>query len=478
MVDVAIIGAGVVGAAIARELSRYRLEVVVLEKGYDVACGTSRANSGIVHGGHDAEPGSRKAYFNRLGNPMFDVLSRELDFPFRRNGSLVVAFHEADLPRLEQLRRQGEQNGVEGLSIATGEALRRLEPNLSAQVRAALVVPTGGIVCPYEMTIAYAENAAANGVVFRFNREVTGIARRGGRFVLEAGGEALEARLVVNAAGLHSDALHNRLSGRKLRIVPRKGEYCLLDKVEGGLVRHTVFQLPGPMGKGVLVTPTVDGNILLGPTSYDIDDKADTATTRAGLAEVLSKAALDVDRLPAGSIITSFAGLRAHLEEDDFIVGMAEDVEGLVDVCGIESPGLTSAPAIAKEVEGIVADYLRAERNPGFRPERKAPPRFRHLTNAERRALIARDPAYGQIVCRCETVTRGEIRDALRSPLGIRDLDALKRRTRAGMGRCQAGFCSMRLPEIVAGELGIPVTQVTKAGSGTNLLLHRNKTHL
>lgn len=477
MYDVAIIGAGVIGSAVARELSRLRLNIVVLEKGYDVASGSSRANSGIVHGGHDAKPGSRKAYFNVKGNTFFDKLSAELDFPFKRNGSIVIAFDKADIPKLEKLRQQGITNGVKGLYIASRDEILRQEPNLSDTIAAALVEPSGGIVCPYEMTIALAENAAMNGVEFRLNSEVKNIVKKDGFFTVETADDHLDAKLIVNAAGLFSDEINNMLSARKLKVIPRKGEYCLLDKAESGLVNYTVFQLPSKMGKGILVTPTVDGNILLGPTSYDIEDKLDVSTTRDGLAQVLSKAAIDVKSLPSRSIITSFSGLRAHIEENDFLVGMADDVPGLVNACGIESPGLTSAPAIAEEIGQIVRDYLKAKPNDHFNPIRKVAPRFRHMSADERREMIAKDPNYGHIICRCESVTKAEIIAALHSPLGIRDMDAIKRRTRAGMGRCQGGFCSMRLPEIISEELDIPLTEVTKCGKGTNLLLHRIKNY-
>lgn len=477
MYDVAIIGAGVTGSAIARELSRYQLDIVVLEKGSDVAWGSSRANSGIVHGGYDAVPGTRKAHYNMAGNRCFEQLSEELDFPFSRCGSLVVAFEEDDFSMLERLRQQGIQNGLEGLRIIGQDAVRRLEPNASDKIIAALEVPSGGIVCPYEMTIALAENAAMNGVTFCFDSEVTEVGRQDNAFSIRtADGKTRAARLLVNAAGLYADTINNTLSAHAIEIIPRKGEYCLLDKSEDGLVRHTIFQLPGKMGKGTLLTLTVDGNVLIGPTAYDIPDKDDTSTTKEGLAEVWVKAEKNVrDPLPRGNIITAFSGLRAHATTDDFIIGFAPDVDGLLNVAGIESPGLTSAPAIGQEVAAMVADALQPKPKPDFQPRRQAAPRFRHLDHAQREALIQENPDYGQIVCRCESVSRAEIVAALNGPLPIRSLDALKRRTRAGMGRCQAGFCSMRLPEIIAETLQIPLTEVVKSKPGTNLLLFRNK---
>jgi glycerol-3-phosphate dehydrogenase len=474
--DIVIIGAGVTGCAIARELSRYELDIVVLEKGPDVAYGCSRANSGIVHAGYDAKPGTQKAKYNMLGRLMFDELCCELDFPFRRCGALVVAFDPEGLPELERLKAQGEKNGLDDLSILDQKRLRQMERNISPDACAALWAPSSGIASPYEMTVALAENAAENGVSFRLNCRVDSVSRQKDGFLIQTGDGALHSRVLINAAGCHADTINNQLSQQKYEIVPRRGEYCLLDRTEGFLVRSTIFQLPTRMGKGVLVTPTADGNTLLGPTSMDISDKDDTATTAGGLAEVMEKAGLSVKSVPRDKIITSFAGLRPHCATtNDFIIGPADDVPGLLNALGIESPGLTAAPAIAKEIGRHVAEMLRPEPNRNFNPVRKAPPRFRQMTNDERAALIAGNPDYGQVICRCETVTKGEILDVLRSPLGVRDLDAVKRRTRAGMGRCQGGFCWMRMLDIIAEELRIPVTAVCKNEPGTNLLVSPNK---
>ncbi len=478
MHDVAIIGAGVIGCSVARELARRRLSIVVLEQGSDVASGTSKANSGIVHAGYDAHPGSLKAKYNLAGNPLFDGLAAELDFPFRRCGSLVLAFSPGEMPGLGELLERGRTNGVPGLEIVGRDKLARLEPNINPAVHAALLAPTGGVVCPYEMTVAHAENAAVNGVAFRMNCPVGRIEKTAAGFRLFTGADAVDARVLVNAAGLHADVVNNQLSRRTLEIKPRRGEYCLLDRSEDGLVKHTLFQLPNEKGKGVLVSPTTDGVVLLGPTSDFIGDKENLDTTRDGLARVLELAARDVVRLPPGKIIASFAGNRAHLAGDDFLIGPRPDAPGLVNVCGIESPGLTAAPAIALDVAGMVDDLLRPAPNEQFNPIRRAPARFRRMSAAERREAIRRDPNYGHIVCRCEHVSKAEILAALRSPVPARDLDGLKRRTRAGMGRCQGGFCSMRLPGIIAEEFGLPITAVSKFGPGSELMCCRNKAEL
>lgn len=476
MFDVIIIGAGVIGASIAREAAKYALNICVLEKESDVASGSSKANSGIVHAGHDAKPGTNKAKFNIAGQKMFEELSTTLKFPFRRCGSLVIAFDKQDLAALQALKARGEANGLTNLAIIDQKRLRELEPHINESVFAALHVPSGGIVCPYEMTIALAENAAENGVEFRLGCTVTNVQKKDDCFLVSTNQGVLHSKIVINAAGLYADAINNMISARKLTIIPRKGEYCLLDKTEGTLVNHTIFQLPSNKGKGILVTPTVDGNLLCGPTSVDIEDKINVATTREGLREVLEKAGLDLDAMPVGKIITAFTGLRAHSTENDFIIGEAPDVPGFINSAGIESPGLTSAPAIGVAVAELAAQLLCAKPNADFKAEREALPHIRHMTDAERDELIRQNPDYGKIICRCETVSKGEIVDALRSPLGVNTLDGIKRRTRAGMGRCQSGFCNMRLLDIVSEVCGISMTEVTKFGDGSNLLIEKNKT--
>lgn len=475
MYDILIIGGGVTGAAIARELSRYDLKTALFEKGEDVCSGTSKANSGIAHAGFDAVPGSLKAKMNIRGSQMMEELSRKLDFPYKRNGSLVLCFDEKDRPRLEKLLQQGKENGVEELEILEKKELLALEPALSEEVVCALHAPTGGIVCPFKLTIALAENAAVNGVEFHLNEGVKRVQPGTVEgYTVETGKGTYETRIVVNAAGLYGDEIHNQVSGEKLHITPRKGEYCLMDKKIGQLVSHTIFQMPTAMGKGVLVTPTVHGNLMVGPTATDISDKEGVDTTAEGLDEVLKKAALSVKSLPRGVTITSFAGLRAHEDHDDFILGEVKDAPGFFDAVGIESPGLTSAPAIGEWMAEKIVEKLRktqkVEEKKAFQETRKDIPNIASMDQAEAAALIAENPAYGTIICRCEKVTEGEIIDAIRRPLGVRSLDGIKRRTRAGMGRCQAGFCSTKVMDILARELGIPLEEVTKAGGASRML--------
>ena len=472
MYDVVIIGAGVSGAAIARELSRYDCNVCVLEKEEDVCCGTSKANSAIVHAGYDCKPGSMMAKMNVRGNAMMEQLSKDLDFPFRRNGSLVLCVDEAQLPDLKRLYEQGIQDGVPGLRLLDHDAALAMEPNLSDKVVAALYAPSAGIVCPFLMNIAMAENAFENGVDFRFNTEVEALRREeDGRWHIRTNNGEYLARCVVNAAGVYADIFHNMVSATKLHITPRRGDYLLLDHETEGFVQHTIFQQPGKFGKGVLVAPTIHGNTLVGPTAIDVPDRENTATTQEGLDQVISRSAISVKNLPLRKVITSFAGLRAHEDGHDFVLGPVEDAQDFYDCAGIESPGLSSAPAIGEYIGGMVAERFCFDRKKEWKATRKGIVSPKNLSFEERNELIRRNPAYGQIICRCENITEAEIIDAIRRPLGARSLDGVKRRVRAGMGRCQGGFCSPRVMDILSRELGLPMEKITKSGGRSNIVL-------
>ncbi len=475
MYDVIIIGAGVSGAAAARELSRYQVKACVLEKEEDVCCGTSKANSAIAHAGYDAANGSLMAKLNVQGNKMMAQLSKDLDFEFIQNGSLVVCTEEENRPGLEALLERGIKNGVEGLRIVEREELVEMEPNISDEAVAALYAPTGGIVCPFNLNIALAENACANGVEFRFNTQVEEIERIQGGYRLKTNQGDVEAKCVVNAAGVFADEIHNMVSEKKITIIPRRGDYCLLDKTAGNHVKRTIFALPGKYGKGILVSPTVHGNLIVGPTAIDIQDKEGTNTTRAGLDEVITKCANTVKNVPLRQVITSFAGLRAHEEGHEFLIGELPDAPGFVDCAGIESPGLTSSPAIGCMVAEIIKGILDLKENPDFVGTRKGILNPETLSMEERNALIKEKPAYGNIICRCEMVTEGEILDAIHRPLGAKSLDGVKRRTRAGMGRCQAGFCSPRTMEILSRELSMDMMEITKSGGKSSFVVGTNK---
>ena len=473
MIDIIVIGAGVSGCAIARELSRKKANVLVVEREEDVCCGTSKANSAIVHAGYDAKHGSLMAKLNVQGSRMMEQLSKDLDFHYRRNGSLVVMVSEDDRPNLMKLYQNGVANGVEGLRIVEREELVAMEPNISDNAVAALYAPTGAIVCPFGLTYALAENAAANGAKFQFDSEVTGIEKIDGGWCVHTVKGDLEAKVVVNAAGVYADKLHNMVSDDTMTITPRRGDYFLLDRTTGGHVSSTIFQLPGKFGKGVLVAPTVHGNTIVGPTAIDIEDKDCTATTPQGLDDIRAKCGMAVKDLPLRQTITSFAGLRAHEARHEFFIG--EIAPGFVDCAAIESPGLSSAPAIGVMVADIVGGILKLEDKENFIATRQGIKDPKELTFAEHAALIKENPAYGTVICRCETITEGEIIDAIHRTPGARSVDGVKRRTRAGMGRCQGGFCSPRVLEILARELNVPMSQITKSGGQSKIIVGVNK---
>ncbi|MSS62619.1 NAD(P)/FAD-dependent oxidoreductase [Velocimicrobium porci] len=471
MYDVVIIGAGVSGCAVARELSKFQVKACVVEKEEDVCCGTSKANSAIVHAGYDAQNGSLMARLNVLGNEMMENLSKELDFPFKRNGSMVVCFRPEDEKKLYDLMENGKKNGVKGLKILSREEALQLEPNLSDEVTKVLYAPTGGIVCPFNLTIALAENANQNGVEFKFNTEVMNIIKQETGYLLKTNQGEIESKVIVNAAGVYADKFHNMVSEKKMHIIPRRGDYCLLDKSAGTHVSHTVFSLPEKNGKGVLVTPTVHGNLLVGPTAIDIEEKEGTATTREGLDKVIEASGRSVKNIPMRQVITSFAGLRAHEDRHEFFIEELKEAKGFVDVAGIESPGLSSAPAIGVMAAEIVKDILDLKQNEEFQAERKGILNPETLSKEERKELIRKNPAYGNIICRCEMITEGEIIDSIKRPIGAKSLDGVKRRTRAGMGRCQSGFCSPRTMEILARELEMDMMDVTKSGGQSKLIV-------
>ena len=475
MYDIIIIGGGVSGAAIARELSRYKAEICLVEKEEDVCSGTSKANSAIIHAGYDAVPGTLKAKLNVRGNEMMEELAKDLDFPFKRNGSLVLCRNEEDMPALQMLLERGTENGVKGLRILNKAEVLTMEPNAADNIHAALYAPTGGIVCPFELNIALAESAYMNGVAFRFQTEVQDIKKTPDGFALYTNQGKLETKCVVNAAGVYADKIHNMVSEKKLHIVPRAGEYCLMDKGTGSHVSRTIFTLPGKFGKGILVTPTIHGNLLIGPTAVDIEDKEGTNTTREGLRQVMEKAAVSVKNLPVSQIITSFAGLRAHAAQDDFIIGEAEDAEGFIDCAGIESPGLTSCPAIGEMTAELLRNKMGLEEKDNFISTRKGILKPARLSREDRIALIKEKPAYGNIICRCEMISEGEIIDAVTRPLGAKSIDGIKRRTRAGMGRCQSGFCLPGTMEILSREGKLDILAIGKSGKGSQLLTGRNK---
>ncbi|WP_300899664.1 NAD(P)/FAD-dependent oxidoreductase [Faecalibaculum rodentium] len=468
--DVLIAGGGVTGAAIAWQLARLDLKVALLEKEEDISEGTTKANSGIVHAGYDAMPGTLKARLNVRGNEMIHEMADVLNFDFNNTGSLVICFDEEHRPALEELYQRGLSNHVPGLRIVEKEELHEMEPELSDQAVCALYAPTAGVVDPFTLAISMAENAADNGVEFFFNTPVETIEKTETGWLVN--GE-FETKLFVNAAGLEADDLHNMVCEEKIHIRPRRGEYFLFDKDAGKMASHVLFQQPTAAGKGVLITPTAHGNLMIGPTADFTETKEDINTTAEGLAQVREKASMTIDHLPFNQVITSFAGLRAVPEGGDFIIG--ENADGFIDAAGIESPGLTSAPAIGEMVAEIIISKLHPGPNENYKPERRGFVNVNDLSREEWKALIEQDPAYGQMVCRCEKVTEGSIKDACSRSIPARSLDGVKRRVRAGMGRCQSGFCSPRTMEIISETLNIPFDEVTKSTKGSKIITGRNK---
>ena len=472
--DIVIIGGGVIGALTARELSKYSCSVLLLEKNRDVGTGSSKANSGIAHAGYDAKPGSKKAFFNARGSEMMEGVCRELDVHYKRNGSMVLAFNDEEKELLYELKRQGAENGVSGLSIIGGEEARRLEPALSEEVRYALLAETGGIVCPYTLAANAAENALLNGAVIKRDTEVKGIRRGNGCFSIDTSDGLFNSRYIVNAAGMYADDISRLAGDNSIRLTPRRGEYMLFDKKLGGLVSHTIFQIPSKIyGKGVLVTPTVDGNLLIGPNALNLEEggKEAAETTADGQAAVWDRALRSVPGIKRSGLITSFAGLRAIAGADDFITGWSETVPGLLHAAGIQSPGLTASPAIAGYLAGLISEAEGGLRpNTAFNPYLKKRPAILELSEDDLNALILKDAAYGNIVCRCETVSEGHVAEAVHRACGAVDIDGVKRRTRAGMGRCQGGFCMPRVLEIIARETGRAFTDITKKDSGSYIL--------
>lgn len=486
IVDVVIVGAGVAGAATARELTRWRLHTLVLEAGNDVACGATRANSGIVHAGHDPLPGTLKAHFNVAGSRLFPQWADELGFSYVRNGSLVLAFSDEELASVRRLVARAAQNGVEGVRELDAAEVHALEPQASPLVRGGLVAETGAICDPYEVALCAAEQAAEHGAEFRFDERVVSIEKlspeRGAalspsssflRYLLvTASGARYAARAVVNAAGVFADELNNAVSARKLRIATRRGEYCLYDSEYGPLFSHTVFQAPSSAGKGVLVTPTVHGNLLVGPNAVEQASKTDLSTSAEGLRFVLDAARKTWPEASARGMIANFAGLRAsNADGDDFVIGEPDDAPGFFNIACFDSPGLTSAPAVAEHVARAVAEQLDAEPDDAFvaRRERRAP--FAELDEVGRAHAISKEPRWGHVVCRCCNVTEAEIAAALHGPLPVLSLDALKWRTRAMMGRCHGGFCSPEIARIVARETGVPPESLDKRLPGSPVVV-------
>ena len=474
MFDVAIVGCGITGAATAFLLSQYDLNCIVLEKQNDIAMGATRANSAIIHAGYDPEPGTMMARLNVRGCEMAEKLCHDLDVPYKKIGSLVLAFSEEDMNTVRELYRRGTLNGVPDMKILTADEVHTLEPEVTDLVVGALLAPSAGIVSPWEYALAFAETAAMNGVTFRLNSGVSAIEplRDGGWRLRTASGD-VEARRIINAAGTSADMIHEEVAPKTFTVTPNRGEYWLLDKCESVHASHVLFQCPSKDGKGVLVSPTVHGNLIVGPNAESVPDGEANGNTAAGLAFVKERAALTTRAIRYGNSIRNFAGVRANTDQTDFVIGIA--VPGFIDLAGIKSPGLSSAPAIAEEALKLLEqDGLKPVRKQNAVTTRKKL-RFKELSDAEKQEAIRKNPLYGRVICRCETITEGEIVDAIHSPIPPVSVDGIKRRAGSGMGRCQGGFCGPRVLDILSREKGISPLEVLQDGEGSYILLSETK---
>ena len=474
MYDVAIIGGGVIGSMLARQLSRYNLKICILEKENDIAMGASKANSGIVHGGFDPEPDTLKAKLNSIGVEKLFSVAKELNAPIKRNGSLVLAFGSDEEPAINELYERGIKNGISGMKVISGDEARKLEPALSPDVTLALHITSAGIVCPYELTVAAMGNAIDNGAELIRKFKVASIKKDDDFTVTSEKGESVTAKFVVNCAGAYSDKIAAMIGDESFKIIPRAGEYMLLDKTAGSLVSHTIFQVPSKEGKGILVSPTVDGNLLTGPTAGVVDSPLTTETTPEGLNMVERLSKKSVPSVNFRQVITSFSGVRSSEKNGDFIIKISDKAENFLNIAAIDSPGLTCSVSIADyAVEILKENGLVLNGKADFNPNRPDPHAFRKMSDEQKDDFIKQNPAYGRIVCRCEGVSEGEIRAAVTTNPKALDIDSVKRRTRSGMGRCQGGFCMPYVMKIISEETGIPMEKITKKGEGSEQLIGR-----
>lgn len=475
MVDVVVIGAGIMGAAVSRELSKYNLDIVVLDKEHDVSNGTTKANSSIVHAGYDAKEGTLMAKYNVLGSEMFEEICKEIDAPYKKTGSYVLAFSEEERKHVEALYKRGIANGVRELEILEKDEILRREPNISPKVVAALYAGTAAVIGPYEVCIKMMENAAENGVKVELDAEVVKVEKmeKGYRTTLKDG-RIFESKVVINAAGVYADIINNMISSKKFKIHPRRGEYFLLDKVEGNLTNSVIFQCPNEMGKGILVAQTVHGNLIVGPTAEDIESRDDVGNTLSALDKIKREAVKSIENINFRNNIRNFSGLRAEADTGDFIIGEAEDAKGFFNIAGTKSPGLSSAPAIGLDVAKMVAEKLQAVKKENFKKNRPQI-HFMDLSPEEKAEVIKKDPRYGRVICRCESITEGEIVDVIHRMVGAKTVDGVKKRCRPGTGRCQGGFCGPRVQEILARELGEKLNEIVLDKVGSYILTEETK---
>lgn len=474
-VDVVIIGAGVIGTAVASFLSKYDLDICVVEKTNDIANAASKANSGIVHGGYDAKPGTLMAKFNVEGNAMYPDVCERLDVPFRPIGSLVLAFSDEDMKTLEELKDRGEANGVPGLEILSADTVLDKEPNLNKDIKGALYSPTAAVVSPYELSIAFMEHAMDNGAELFLENPVKNIIKTTLGYKIQTSDNEIDSTILINCAGAYADTIHNMILEPEFELNARRGEYYLMDKYTGDHVKHVVFQCPNELGKGILIAPTAHENLIVGPNAEDVQDPEAVETTASGLEQVWNTALKSAPGLPKNQVITTFSGMRAEPSTGDFIIRDYDEAPGFIDVAGIKSPGLTAAPAIGKYVAELTGKHIELNEKDDHKPGRRKIIRFHELSHEEKAEKIKENPLFGRIICRCEGVTEAEIVDSIRRNAGARTLDGVKRRTRSGGGRCQGGFCAPRIMEILSRELNIPIESVCKDSNLSQVIVEETK---
>ncbi|MEA2076974.1 MAG: NAD(P)/FAD-dependent oxidoreductase [Candidatus Marinimicrobia bacterium] len=473
--DIVIVGAGIIGTAIASVLSKYDLSICVLEKTNDISNGASKANSGIVHAGYDAKPGTLMAKFNAEGTSMYPELCERLDVPFRPIGSYVIAFTDDDIKTLHELKERGEKNDIPDIRILSRDELLLDEPNLNPEVKAALYAATSGVVSPYELSIAFMEHAMDNGAKLMLETPLLSIKNKSVNYILQTPDNELETKIVINAAGAFGDEIHNMVLQATFKLQARRGEYFLLDKYAGDSVNHIIFQCPTDLSKGVLIAPTAHENIIIGPNAEDVNDPEAVETTQRGLDEVWDSSLKSLPALAKDQVITTFSGMRAEPSTGDFIIQDYDEAPGFIDVAGIKSPGLSAAPAIAEYVTDLVKKYIKLKNKDNYKSGRRKIVRFHTLSYEEKAALVKENPQYGRIICRCEGVTEAEIVDCIHRNAGAHTLDAVKRRTRSGGGRCQGGFCAPRIIDILSRELKIPKEQILKDSSESRIIFGKTK---
>lgn len=472
MFDVIIIGAGVNGCFIARDLAKYKLNVLVIEKESDVGDGTSSANSAIVHSGYDPHEGTLKASLNVLGNKMYPAICKELDVAFEMNGSLTISTNPEEDQKLDELLELGKKNGA-NVRIINQKELFELEPFVTKKALRALYAPTAGIINPFELCVALMENAMDNGVNLKLNEKVLGVSKENDTYIVKTDKDSYEGKVIVNCAGLYGDEVSNSILEEKIELVPRKGEYYLLDHFNEPYVTHTLFSVPSSKGKGVLVAPTTSHNYLVGPSSTFTDDKDDVSTNNDILSDVVKEAYRIVDELPLQYVITEFAGLRAYHKSNDFVIN--EKMKGFINVIGMQSPGLASAPATSQMVVEMIGDDIKLEKNPNFNPIRRPYIRLKYKSDKEKNELIEKNPQFGKIICRCEEVSEGEIVDCIHRNCGATTIKGVKKRLRCGFGKCQGGFCQSLVLKILARELNKDLKDINLKGDASYILLKETK---